>query len=109
MTLEIGLLVIIAWGYIGHQTRDFVYSRFGQGWRELVSYTTGVTLVFPAFLFIAWKLFDAGFFETSGKTEEEIKEMRVEALRKVGLAYSLAYIPFGVGTFLGWVADGESN
>lgn len=87
--IEFAIVFIIVYGYLCHQTRDFVYRKFGDGWRELVSYTLGVSMVFPAFVYMIWVLFNKDW----------------EVVRKAMLAYSLAYIPFGVGTFIGWVMD----
>ena len=88
--IELALLFFILYGYLCHQSRDFVYDKFGPGWRELVSYTLGVTMVFPAFVYVMWEMFNHDW----------------GAVRKAMLGYSLAYIPFGVGTFIGWVLDG---
>ena len=87
------ILFTVLYGYLAHQTRRFVYQRFGTGWRELVSYTVGVFFVFPIFAVLVWVLSD----------HDE------DSVQRAGLAYFLAYAPFGIGTFLGWLADGGNG
>ncbi|MCP4567963.1 MAG: hypothetical protein GY841_10325 [FCB group bacterium] len=87
------ILFAILYGYLAHQTRRFIYARFGNGWRELVSYAAGVLFVFPVFALVAWVL----------------SEHNEKATQQAALAYYMSFLPFGLGTFLGWLSDGGSG
>lgn len=97
-------LFTVLYGYLCHQTRRFVYARFGTGWRELVSYTAGVLFVFPVFVATFFVL--VNYF--GDYTQTLRKEKLAHFITRLGIvAYFVSYCPFGLGTFLGWLADGR--
>jgi hypothetical protein len=95
------VLFTVLYGYLAHQTRRFVYERFGNGWRELVSYSLGVLLVFPVFAFVIWLM-------CNDDVRRELMT-REDYLKRGVLAYFLAFLPFGLGTFAGWLLDGGNG
>ena len=97
------VLFTALYGYLAHQTRRFIYARFGSGWRELISYTAGVLFVFPIAALLAFFLFRHYWDYIQTMASEKAIAFCVGLFTQ---AYFIAYAPFGIGTFLGWLSDG---
>ena len=89
-------IIAILYGYYSHKTRPLVYRNFGNGWRELISYTVGVLLVSPVFIAAMYLL-----LRLAGYEKRETQRLSILA----AAAYFAAFGPFGVGTFLGWATE----
>ncbi len=76
-------------GYIGHQFRDWIDRRFGNGYSQLVCYGVGVLLAFPISLHLFKKL---------GKKEDS---------DRFTSAFFGGFGPLGLGVLIGWIFDKE--
>jgi hypothetical protein len=73
-------------GYVAHQAEPWVCKSFGNGWRQMVSYTIGVLVTFPIALVTHRKL--------SEITNQD---------KRLTLTWFLSFFSVGSGCLLGWI------
>jgi Na+/H+-dicarboxylate symporter len=73
-------------GYVGHQTEPLVRAKFGNGWRQMISYVIGVLITFPT----AIAMF---------KNLEDVQDVR----KRFILSWFTSFFSVGLGTLAGWI------